>query len=95
MTTVPQIIVTRRGAAVFIVACYLLLVAFTAGYLALLEWAQGYDDGRNIDATVIYALGMAVPFALILRSAMRQPRLPGYPPRAPCGPPPPASSCGP
>ena len=95
MTTVPKFIVSRRGGALFVAACYLLTIASAAAYLTLIEWTQGYDDVRNIDAAVIFALVMAVPFGRILWSAARPPRLPGYPKRAPCEPAPPAPSCEP
>ena len=95
MTTVPKFIVTRRGAAAFILACYLVVVTVAATTLTLVEWVQSYDDVRNIDAAVIFALVMAVPFGRILWSAARPPRLPGYPKRAPCEPAPPAPSCEP
>lgn len=81
--TAPRFVISRGGGIAFIAACYLLLVIGAAALLTLIEWTQGYDDNRNIDATVIFALVVALPFGRSLRSAMRRPRLPGYPLRVP------------
>ena len=59
--------VSPRRVVLTVVLGYIGLVSLVAVYLVLLEGFQAYNDGRNIDATVIYAVVMAFPFGRALR----------------------------
>lgn len=75
----PRFIISRRRAALFVVLGYFVIVTFAALLFATLEQVQSYDDYRNVQVTQIFAVVMAIPFALALVKLLQKLE----PPRAP------------
>ena len=75
----PRFILSRPRAAAFIVFGYVAVVALFAALLAVLEQVQAYNDQRNIQVTLIFAVVMLVPFGLALASVYRRSKRPTWP----------------
>jgi len=75
----PKFILSRRQATTLVVFAYFGLVALVTALFIVLELVQGYDDARNIDATVIFAIVMLFPFGWALASVHRRSRRPSWP----------------
>lgn len=72
----PRFIVSRQQAAGLVVFGYAAVVSSASLLLGLVEYTQGYDDHRNIDAALLFAAVMAIPFGLALYGATHRTRLP-------------------
>lgn len=72
----PHIVVSRPQGIALLVVGYAAVVSCALLLLGLVEGIQGYDDHRNIDAAVIFALVMALPFAWALFGVVRRTPLP-------------------
>lgn len=75
----PRFVLSRHRAALFIVLAYMGLVAFVATLLIALELLQNYNDSRNIDATLIFAGVMLIPFGWALANVYRRSQRPSWP----------------
>lgn len=75
----PRYILSRRQGAAFVVLGYILVVAVMAALLSALQGVQGVNDSRNIDATLIFAVVLAVPFGGALVIIFRRSKLPAWP----------------
>jgi cytochrome b len=76
----PRFIVSRRQSTIFVLLAYVAVVAAASLLLKLVELTQGYDDHRNIDATIIFAIILALPCGWALIGANRRTRLPALSP---------------
>lgn len=72
----PRFLVSRTQAAAIVVFGYLVIVSSASLLLGLVEVTQGYDDYRNIDATVLFAVLLLIPFGWALVGLARRSRLP-------------------
>jgi len=75
----PRYILSRRLGVLLVVLGYITVVGFVALLLAVLEGVQAHDDHRNIDATLIFAAVLALPFGWALFNVSRQSKLPAWP----------------
>lgn len=62
----PRMLLSRRHAVLLLVAGYVFAVVVAALLFGTVELTQGYDDSRNIDATLIFAAVLALPFGLAM-----------------------------
>lgn len=69
----PRILLSRRNAVMLVVASYVFAILAAALLFTTVEFTQGYDDSRNIDAALIFAAVIAVPFAWVIFRILRSP----------------------
>ena len=67
----PKILFSRRNALLFVGVSYVFAVVLAGLLLGTVEFTQGYDDYRNIQATLIFAGVMVVPFGLAMFNVSR------------------------
>lgn len=72
----PRFIVSRAQGVVAVALGYVVVVSSASLLLRLVEATQGYDDRRNIDAALIFAAVLAIPFGRALYNVARRTRFP-------------------
>lgn len=75
----PRFVLSRHQAGALLLIAYVALVAFVAGLLVAVERVQKLDDDRDIDATIIFAVIMAIPFGWALANVYRRSPRPSWP----------------
>ncbi|MFZ6179043.1 hypothetical protein [Nannocystis pusilla] len=68
----PKIVFTRRTARIFVAGAYLFVVAVVAFFMQSLAAMQVNDDNRYDNATLMFAVFMAIPFFIALKSVGRR-----------------------